>query len=104
MAETLASLVAESRDRLQAGAKLTLGVRPRAFELVSEPDEGTISAEADLIEPMGAETLVHMVEGGRDIRVVVSREQRVANGARLHLRPRPGQVHVFDETGSRISR
>jgi ABC-type sugar transport system ATPase subunit len=89
---------------LRAGSKVTLGVRPRAFELVSEADESTISAQADLIEPMGAETLVHMVEGGRDIRVVLARQQRVQAGLLMHLRPRPGQVHVFDETGRRVSR
>ena len=89
--------------RLGRGAKVTLGVRPRAFELTHEPAEGTLSAVADLIEPMGAETLVHMLEGERDIRVVVERTRRVRPGERLHMRPKPGQVHVFDETGGRIS-
>jgi ABC-type sugar transport system ATPase subunit len=91
-------------QRLRADSTVTLGIRPRAFDVMSEASEDTISADADLIEPMGAETLVHMVEAGRDIRVVVGREQRIRTGARLHLRPRPGQVHVFDETGNRISR
>jgi ABC-type sugar transport system ATPase subunit len=89
--------------RLAAGDKATLGVRPRAFELAHEPSAGTLSAVADLIEPMGAETLVHMLEGERDIRVVVDRTRRVRPGERLHMRPKPGQVHVFDATGERIS-
>ena len=37
---------------------MTLGIRPRAFDLASEPEADTITADADLIEPMGAETLV----------------------------------------------
>ncbi|HEX8375694.1 MAG TPA: ABC transporter ATP-binding protein [Geminicoccaceae bacterium] len=91
-----------TRDALAPGAKVTLGIRPRAFELASEPDGETLGAEADLIEPMGAETLVHGVEAGRDIRVVLPRGTGVRTGARLHLRPKPGQVHVFDDGGRRV--
>jgi hypothetical protein len=51
---------------------------------------------------MGAETLVHAVERGRDIRVVVNRRQQVSPGDRLHLRAKLGQVHLFGEDGRRI--
>jgi ABC-type sugar transport system ATPase subunit len=86
-----------------SGGKVTLGIRPRAFDLLSEAGPGTLTAEADLIEPMGAENLVHGVEAGRDIRVVLPRGRRVASGARLHLRPKPGQLHLFDGEGRRVS-
>jgi multiple sugar transport system ATP-binding protein len=92
-----------ARGRVAPGSRVTLGVRPRAFDLAPEGGPGTLTAEADLIEPMGAETLVHGVEEGRDIRVVVPRSTRVAAGARLHLRPKPGQLHVFDEAGRRVT-
>jgi ABC-type sugar transport system ATPase subunit len=88
--------------QLREGAALTLGIRPRAFDLASEAEPGTLTAEADLIEPMGAETLVHAIERGRDLRVVVNRRQRIGQGERLHLRAKPGQVHVFGEDGRRI--
>jgi multiple sugar transport system ATP-binding protein len=88
--------------RLTEGAPLTLGIRPRAFDLTSAPEADTLTADADLIEPMGAETLVHAVERGRDIRVVVNRRQRVVTGDRLHLRAKVGQVHLFGEDGRRI--
>ncbi|HMR32205.1 MAG TPA: ABC transporter ATP-binding protein [Geminicoccaceae bacterium] len=88
--------------QLRPGGKVTLGIRPRAFELASEAGADTLAAEADLIEPMGAETLIHMVEAGRDIRVVVDRTRRVGSGTRLHLRPKPGQVHLFDDSGKRV--
>ncbi len=88
---------------LTPGTNLTIGIRPRAFELVSEPGPDSISAEVDLIEPMGAETLIHAVEEGRDIRVVVERGQRVSVGDRLHLRPKRGQLHLFDSTGQRVT-
>ncbi len=88
---------------LQAGAKVTLGVRPRSFDLVDEADAGTLAADADLIEPMGAETLIHGVEGSHDLRVVVDHGRKVIVGQRMHLRPKPGRVHLFDESGARIS-
>ena len=53
---------------------------------------------------MGAETLIHGVEGRHDLRVVVDRSRRVSVGQRLHLRPRPGRVHLFDETGNEDQR
>jgi multiple sugar transport system ATP-binding protein len=89
-------------EGLREGAAMTLGIRPRAFDLAGEPEPDTITADADLIEPMGAETLVHAVERGRDIRVVVNRRQRVSPGDRLHLRAKLGQVHLFGEDGRRI--
>jgi multiple sugar transport system ATP-binding protein len=89
-------------EGLREGAPLTLGIRPRAFDLAGEPEPDTITADADLIEPMGAETLVHAVERGRDIRVVVNRRQQVSPGDRLHLRAKLGQVHLFGEDGRRI--
>jgi multiple sugar transport system ATP-binding protein len=91
-----------ARERLAPGTKVTLGVRPRAFELAPEPGPGTLTALADIIEPMGHETLVHGAEAGRDIRVVVPRGVRVAAGARLHLRLKPNQLHLFDPAGRRI--
>jgi ABC-type sugar transport system ATPase subunit len=89
--------------KLRPGGKVTLGIRPRAFDLASEAGLDTLGAAADLIEPMGAETLIHMVERGRDIRVVVDRSRRVGGGTRLYLRPKRGQVHVFDDSGRRVT-
>src|SRR5690606_234358 len=88
--------------RLAPGASVTIGIRPRAFELASEPDARTLAATVDMIEPMGAETLLHLVADGRDLRAVVDRRINPAIGARVHVRPRPSQVHVFDAAGARI--
>ncbi len=96
------ALPAGVRDRLAVGTPITLGIRPRAFDLAAAAEPGTLSAAADIIEPMGAETLVHAVERGRDIRVVVNRRLRVDPGDRLHLRPKLGGVHLFGEDGGRI--
>ncbi len=87
---------------LPAGSPVTLGIRPRAYEIAPQAEPDTYSAVADLIEPMGAETLVHMVEGDRDVRVVVPRGQSIHLGERLHLRCKSGQALVFNATGELV--
>ena len=84
-------------------SKVTFGIRPRAFTPVSERDSSTIAAEVELIEPMGAETLIHArTATGGDIRVVVPREMRMKVGEALNLRPDPKQTHIFDESGRAV--
>jgi multiple sugar transport system ATP-binding protein len=83
--------------------KVTLGIRPRAFTVLSEDTVDTIDAVAELIEPMGAETLVHArTPTGNDIRVVVARDKKVKTGEALHLVPDPAQTHVFAGDGKAV--
>ena len=80
-----------------------IGIRPRAFTAVAKAARDNIAATAELIEPMGAETLVHArTASGADIRVVVPREKRVKIGEIMHLRPDPGQTHIFAEDGRAV--
>jgi multiple sugar transport system ATP-binding protein len=88
--------------KLEPG-KVTLGIRPRAFTVVSEDTVDTIDAVAELIEPMGAETLIHArTPTGNDIRVVVARDKKVKTGEALHLVPDPAQTHVFAGDGKAV--
>jgi ABC-type sugar transport system ATPase subunit len=83
--------------------KLTVGIRPRAFTVVPSDTRDTIDAVAELIEPMGAETLIHArTKAGSDIRVVVPRDKRVKTGESLHLVPDPAQTHVFADDGKAV--
>ena len=83
--------------------KITIGIRPRAFTAEATAGKDNIQAVAELIEPMGAETLVHArTKGGNDIRAVVPREKRVKVGEALNLRPDPAQTHVFGEDGKAV--
>jgi ABC-type sugar transport system ATPase subunit len=87
---------------LATGSPVTIGIRPRAFEVTSEPGPDSLTGQVDIIEPMGGETLVHLLTSGLDIRVVVPRELSLVPGERLHLRCRPGQAQVFDNNGERV--
>jgi multiple sugar transport system ATP-binding protein len=83
--------------------KVTIGIRPRAFSPVAKAANSAITAIAELIEPMGAETLIHArSKAGTDIRVVVPRDKRVKLGEVLHLQPDPAQTHVFGEDGKAV--
>ena len=84
-------------------SKVTIGIRPRAFAVAGEKGHDTIEAQAELIEPMGAETLIHArAADGGDIRVVVPRDKRVKVGEMLHLRPDARQTHFFGEDGKAV--
>jgi ABC-type sugar transport system ATPase subunit len=86
-----------------AKGQVTIGIRPRALVTDASAGCNTISGLAELIEPMGAETLVHArTLLGSDIRVVVPRETRVKPGDRLSLRTDARQTHVFDASGKAV--
>jgi multiple sugar transport system ATP-binding protein len=99
LGEDIAAPVEAAVCGLSAGAKVTLGVRPRSFELAAPDAPGVLHATLDLIEPMGAEMLLHLVEHGSDLRCVVPHTARVAIGEAVGVRCKPGQMHVFDEAG-----
>ena len=84
-------------------SKVMIGIRPRAFTTTGSAGPDAISAQAELIEPMGAETLIHArTSTGGDIRVVVPRGQRIKIGEALHLKPDPKQTHFFDDAGKAV--
>jgi multiple sugar transport system ATP-binding protein len=83
--------------------KVTVGIRPRALIVDSAGAADTLVLKAELIEPMGAETLVHTRSvSGDEIRIVLPRESRVKAGETLHLRTDARQTHVFDAEGKAV--
>ncbi|MBV9756332.1 MAG: ABC transporter ATP-binding protein [Alphaproteobacteria bacterium] len=84
---------------LAPASKVTVGIRPRSFELVPPDVPGALPATVDIVEPMGAEVLAHLVQGGADLRCVVPHTTRLAIGERVGLRCKPGQLHVFAADG-----
>ena len=82
---------------------VTLGIRPRAFLPQAAVSADTLTATTELIEPMGAETLVHArTPAGGDIRVVVPREVKLTIGEPLFLKTDARQTHVFDSSGQAV--
>ena len=98
------SLPTASREpALAVGQGVTLGVRPRNLELVAASGPATLSATVDLVEPMGAETLLHLAVGQRDLRVVTERGLAAREGEQVHVALRTDRLHLFDNAGERIA-
>ncbi|MHA1567350.1 MAG: TOBE domain-containing protein, partial [Alphaproteobacteria bacterium] len=84
------------KQGMRLGDRVTLGIRPRSLEPVAQPGPETIAAKVDLIEPMGAETLFHLIDREHQLRVVVDRTYKAQAGEQLALRFRPEHTHIFD--------
>jgi multiple sugar transport system ATP-binding protein len=100
LGEDISAPVEAAVRRLAPGAKVTLGIRPRSFELAPPNAADVLRASVDLIEPMGAEMLVHLLRQDQDLRCVLAHTARVSLGENVGLRCKPGQLHVFDEEGN----
>jgi len=102
LGESFVAQVEAGVRRLPPGGKVTLGIRPRSFLLAPPEGEDALRATLDLVEPMGAEMLLHLVQHGADLRCVVPHTTRIAVGAAVGLRCKPGQLHVFDANGGLV--
>ena len=92
------NLVPRERD----GRPVIFGIRPEHLEPCAD-SEAMLALEVDLIEPLGADTLVygHLAGGAR----IAARLQgsTVARMGKLPLRYDPARVHYFDaQSGRRI--
>jgi sn-glycerol 3-phosphate transport system ATP-binding protein len=92
------NLIPQERD----GRKVLFGIRPEHLEPCAQ-SEANLTPEIDLIEPLGADTLVYgHLEGGT--RVAARLHSSVnAQAGRLPLRYGPEHAHYFDaQSGARI--
>src|SRR5688500_10447899 len=93
------NLIPQERD----GRKLLFGIRPEHLEPCSEADAKLV-AQIDLIEPLGADTLVYGHLGANGgARIAARLHSSVdARAGKLPLRYQPAHVHYFDaESGAR---
>jgi multiple sugar transport system ATP-binding protein len=94
--------------RVEVGAngrgELVLGLRPESLELASEG----VPAEVEVVEEIGADAYVFCVAElpGGETKLVARTDTRGApeRGARVVLKPKPDEAHIFDPaTGDRLS-
>jgi multiple sugar transport system ATP-binding protein len=80
-----------------SGRKLVAGFRPEHIE-IGQPRENaaTFRANADVVEYLGNEELLHVNAGGRDIVAIVDSEHRVRPGDGLDLHVPLDKLHLFD--------
>jgi multiple sugar transport system ATP-binding protein len=81
--------------------EIHLGVRPEHMGLCA-PDRGTATADVRVVEPLGAETLVHLDAGGQRIVARVDGLPDFRPGDRVGITFDPRQIHLFDGAGTRL--
>jgi multiple sugar transport system ATP-binding protein len=85
------------------GQNVTLGIRPRALMPSNAGAADSLQARVELIEPMGAETLIHARgQNDIDIRVVLPRDKRVKVGENLNLALEARDTHIFASDGKAV--
>jgi multiple sugar transport system ATP-binding protein len=102
--ELSVSLAAHPAAREFVGKPLVLGIRPEHISIAQTPkgqgnSATNFPAVAEIIEPAGAETLLHLQTGAHSIfcrsRGAIAREEA---GRRMRFEIDPTQVHFFDPT------
>jgi len=97
-APVLAMLAGQTPAQLSAAGVATIGARPE--HVVLEPGAG---AAVQLVERLGAESLVHFDVPGASLRVTALTDDRTLDfGHARRLRIAPGQLHRFDASGKRL--
>src|SRR5262249_21180671 len=84
--QTATIAVERGLGRIGEATAVRLGIRPRNSDRAAGGGDEGLAATVDLIEPMGAETLLHLIEQGQDLRVVVDARVEPRIGDKLRLR------------------
>ncbi len=86
------------------GRGVTLGLRPENLRPAPDDTSGVINARIELVEPMGAETYLHLHTGATAFIARVDPTGRYTAGDRITLIPDSGRCHLFDpDTGQTIA-
>ncbi len=96
------SLTAESSRHLTShrDREIVLGIRPEHIAEATPRETVTFSAAVDLVEPMGAETYLHVRTGGHSL-VIRSTDEKSAQaqaGSKRSFRADPDRARFFDPT------
>ncbi|MFW6089757.1 MAG: ABC transporter ATP-binding protein [Gemmatimonadota bacterium] len=102
-------LVPLPRDKqgTEPADRVTLGVRPHDIR-IDRPDEGDVPARIDVVEPMGADTLVHVRlgvdEDGAEARVITPAEAPIFESDTVGLHLHRDRLHIFGaDDGARLN-
>ena len=82
---------------------LTFGVRPENLRLSAEPGDVALAAEVNLLEPLGAETLVTLQMGSARLVARCPASFHDKPGSRVQVFVSPAHLHLFNKsTGAAI--
>ncbi len=84
------------------GSDVTVGVRPEHLIPCGE-SEAFFSGNVELVEHLGADSLLHMTIAGHNVIVRQPHLSDVVSGAKYHLKADPARVYLFDkDSGARL--
>jgi sn-glycerol 3-phosphate transport system ATP-binding protein len=86
-----------------AGNPVKVGIRPEHF-VPCAADEAFVAGAVEMVEQLGADTLLHVAHGGGTVIARVPHGVHPAVGTTLHLTADPKYVYLFDaQSGARIT-
>ncbi|QJR09614.1 Maltose/maltodextrin import ATP-binding protein MalK [Usitatibacter rugosus] len=91
-----------ARFAMFAGGPVELGIRPEHFMEQAGPESALLSALPDVVEPTGADTLVHFPVGGADVVARSRPERRIAVGEPLAFAVDFSRIYAIDPASGRI--
>jgi len=81
-----------------------LGIRPEALRILSAPEPGSVSAQVELVETLGADTLTYFNVNGVSMIAKQTRRSEVHPGDSIHVvLKHDAKLHVFDHQGRAVS-
>jgi multiple sugar transport system ATP-binding protein len=87
---------------LNAGDKLTIGIRPEHLRVVT-PDEGSLAAKVQVVEHLGSESYIYLeARSGESLTLRVNGESTVQPDQEVHLGFDATFLHFFDAAGETI--
>ena len=78
------------------GQKLTLGARPEHIDIVKSGSVPSVTANVDLIEPMGLSTLVHVTLAGKPVKIFTLARPDLAIDSTVQIAFNMDKTHIFD--------
>jgi sn-glycerol 3-phosphate transport system ATP-binding protein len=85
------------------GRKVTVGVRPEHLA-PSAPSAANFVGSVEMVEALGADTLVHVAVAGRSVIARLPQSARAAVGEPLALAAPADRIYIFDvESGQRLT-
>ena len=82
--------------------EIHLGVRPEHVRLCT-PDQGTATAQVRVVEPLGADTLIHVDAGGQRVVARVAGFPDFRPGDQVGITLDRNHLHLFDAGGVRLT-
>lgn len=83
------------------GREMLVGIRPEHFGDVVD-DAAVVSAQVQVVEPLGSDTLVHFNIGGDMLTARMAPDARPTVGETIRIGVDPSRIHLFDAESQRV--